>query len=32
MDLLGRLGELVVVALTGRISPAAEISRKESEL
>lgn len=32
MDLLGRLGELVVVALTGRLSPAAEISRKESEL
>ena len=31
MDLLGRLGELVAVALTGRI-PAAEISRKESEL
>ncbi|HSG63437.1 MAG TPA: DUF484 family protein [Gammaproteobacteria bacterium] len=32
MDLLGRLGELVAVALTGRLSPAVEISRRESEL
>jgi uncharacterized protein YigA (DUF484 family) len=32
MDLLGRLGELVAVALTGRLSSAGEISRKESEL
>lgn len=32
MDLLGRLGELVAVALTGRLSTADEISRKESEL
>ena len=32
MDLLGRLGELVAVALTGKLWPAAEISRKESEL
>ncbi|NNC64197.1 MAG: DUF484 family protein [Gammaproteobacteria bacterium] len=32
MDLLGRLGELVAVALTGRLSGAAQPSRKESEL
>lgn len=32
MDLLGRLGELVAVALTGRLSPGGEFSRKESEL
>ena len=32
MDLLGRLGELVAVALTGRLSGAAQLSRKESEL
>jgi hypothetical protein len=32
MDLLGRLGELVAVAVTGRLSAAAELSRKEREL
>lgn len=32
MDLLGRLGELVAVALTGQPSGAAQLSRKESEL
>lgn len=32
MDLLGRLGELVAVALTGRLSGVAQPSRKESEL
>ena len=32
MDLLARLGELVAVALTGRLSGAAQPSRKESEL
>ncbi len=32
MDLLGRLGELVAVALTGRLSGVAQLSRKESEL
>ena len=32
MDLLGRLGELVAVALTGRLSGAAQPSPKESEL
>ena len=32
MDLLGRLGELVAVALTGQPSDAAQLSRKESEL
>jgi uncharacterized protein YigA (DUF484 family) len=32
MDLLGRLGEIVAVALTGRLSAAAEVSRKESEI
>jgi uncharacterized protein YigA (DUF484 family) len=32
MDLLGRLGELVAVALTGRLSCAGELSRKEREL
>jgi uncharacterized protein YigA (DUF484 family) len=32
MDLLGRLGELVAVALTGQSSGAAQLSRKESEL
>lgn len=32
MDLLGRLGELVAVALTGRLSPSDELGRKEREL
>ena len=32
MDLLGRLGDLVAVALTGRLPDGAELSRKESEL
>ena len=32
MDLLGRLGELVAVALTGQSSGAAQLGRKESEL
>jgi len=32
MDMLGRLGELVAVALTGRLPQLGEISRKEREL
>lgn len=32
MDLLARLGELVAVALTGRLLGATQLSRKESEL
>jgi uncharacterized protein YigA (DUF484 family) len=32
MDLLGRLGELVAVALTGRLSATTDIGRKEREL
>jgi uncharacterized protein YigA (DUF484 family) len=32
MDLLGRLGELVAVALTGRLSATTDVGRKEREL